>query len=49
VCDTPFRKKKERRGVGDKDGLIELQSEGSGYAAGLKGPEVILKRQTFGN
>ena len=58
VCDTPFKKKKkdkegkEKEGkdkVGDKDGLIELQVEGTGYAAGIKGPEVLLKRQNFGN
>lgn len=58
VCDTPFkRKKKDKEGkekegkekMGDKDGLIELQVEGTGYAAGIKGPEVVLKRQTFGN
>jgi hypothetical protein len=34
--------------IGDADGLVELQVEGSGYAAGLKGPTVELKRQTFG-
>jgi len=58
VCDTPFKKKKkdkerkEKEGkekMGDGDGLIELQVEGTGYAAGIKGPEVVLKRQTFGN
>ena len=55
VCDTPFRKvKKDKEGkkgkdkVGDGDGLIELQVEGSGYAAGSKGPSVEVKRQTFG-
>jgi len=56
VCDTPFRKekengkvsKKERAKFGDKDGLIELQVEGSGYAAGSKGPAVEVKRQAFG-
>ena len=56
VCDTRFKKapkdkerktsKKEK--IGDADGLIELQVEGSGYAAGLKGPSVELKRQAFG-
>ena len=52
VCDTPFKKKKDKEGkekMGDGDGLIELQVEGTGYAAGIKGPEVVLKRQTFGN
>ena len=58
VCDTPFKKKKkdkegnEKEGkekIGDKDGLIELQVEGTGYAGGIKGPEVVLKRQMFGN
>jgi nitric oxide synthase-interacting protein len=56
VCDTPFKKKRrEKEGkekkdtkVGDADGLIELQVEGSGYAAGSKGPGVELKRQAFG-
>lgn len=58
VCDTPFKKaKKEKDGkplkkdkgkIGDTDGLIELQAEGSGYAAGIKGPQVALKRQAFG-
>ena len=59
VCDTPFKKKrkekegkegkKERGKIGDADGLIELQAEGSGFAAGSKGPEVELKRQAFRN
>ena len=49
VCETPFKKNKKDMKVGDKDGFIELQIEGSGYAAGLKGPAVTLKRQTFGN
>ena len=51
VCDTPFKKeggKKKDKVLGDKDGLIELQVEGSGYAAGSKGPGVELKRQAFG-
>lgn len=52
VCDTPFKRVKEGKKVkdkvGDRDGLIELQVEGSGYAAGSKGPEVELKRQAFG-
>jgi hypothetical protein len=58
VCDTPFKKKskekdgkdrkKDREKTGDVDGLIELPLEGSGYAAGKKGPEVELKRQAFG-
>ena len=56
VCDTRFKKaKKDKEGkpskkekIGDADGLIELQVEGSGYAAGLKGPTVELKRQAFG-
>jgi len=57
VCDTPFKKsKKEKEGkvkkdkdtIGDADGLIELQVEGSGYAAGSKDPGVELKRQAFG-
>ena len=55
VCDTPFKKvkkdkegKKNKEKIGDADGLIELQVEGSGYAAGSKGPGVELKRQTFG-
>jgi hypothetical protein len=56
VCDTPFKRaKKDKVGkvskkvkIGDADGLIELKVEGSGYAAGLKGPTVELKRQTFG-
>jgi hypothetical protein len=55
VCDTPFKKtKKEKEGkkskdkIGDGDGLIELQVEGSGYAAGSKGPAVEVKRQAFG-
>jgi nitric oxide synthase-interacting protein len=58
VCETPFKKKrKEKEGkeskkdkekIGDVDGLIELQVEGSGYAAGSKGPGVELKRQAFG-
>ena len=56
VCDTPFKKvkengkesKKEREKFGDKDGLIELQVEGSGYAAGSKGPSVEVRRQAFG-
>jgi hypothetical protein len=55
VCDTPFKKvKKDKEGkskkdkVGDADGLIELPVEGSGYAAGSKGPGVALKRQAFG-
>jgi len=57
VCDTQFKKvkkdkegkvKKDKDRIGDVDGLIELQVEGSGYAAGSKGPGVELKRQTFG-
>jgi hypothetical protein len=56
VCDTPFKKvKKDKDGkpskkdkIGDADGLIELQVEGSGYAAGRKDPGVELKRQAFG-
>jgi hypothetical protein len=56
VCETPFKKKKkDKEGkekkdskIGDADGLIELQVEGSGYAAGSKGPGVELKRQAFG-
>jgi hypothetical protein len=61
VCDTPFKKKrkdkegkegkkeKEKDKIGDADGLIALQVEGSGYAAGLKGPSIEVKRQNFGN
>jgi len=57
VCDTPFKKakkgkegkvKKDKDRIGDVDGLIELQVEGSGYAAGSKGPGVEFKRQAFG-
>jgi hypothetical protein len=54
VCDTPFKKRKEKEGkerkekVGDADGLVEIPVEGSGYAAGKKGPGVEVKRQTFG-
>jgi hypothetical protein len=55
VCDTLLKKvkkdkegKKNKEKIGDADGLIELQVEGSGYAAGSKGPGVELKRQTFG-
>jgi nitric oxide synthase-interacting protein len=55
VCDTPFiKKRKEKEGkekkerMGDSDGLIELPVEGSGYAAGKKGPGVEVKRQAFG-
>ena len=47
VVFKPWKVKEQL--VIDKDGLIELQVEGTGYAAGLKGPEVVLKRQTFGN
>jgi hypothetical protein len=55
VCDVPFvKKRKDKEGkekrerVGDSDGLIELSVEGSGYAAGKKGPGVEVKRQAFG-
>ena len=60
VCEMPFKKRrKDKEGkekkekakdnVGDADGLIELQVEGSGFAAGLKGPGIEVKRQNFGN
>lgn len=56
VCEASFKKndkeckegKKRKNKIGDADGLIKLQVEGSGYAAGKKGPEVELKRQAFG-